>query len=426
MHTQNLANIPSPPQGVVWHLGSIPIHAYALCIIAGIVAALVLGDRRWVARGGEPGVIYDIALWAVPFGLIGGRLYHVMTDWRTYFGEDGAGFVAALRIWDGGLGIWGAVALGAVGAWIACRRRGWSFASFADAVAPGVLFAQALGRLGNWFNNELYGGPTDLPWGLTIHAWNQSAGRARLDEAGDPIVLGTFHPTFLYELVWSLLVAALIVWADRRFRLGLHLAQRRQRRQLVQALARRQRRRQGVDRPPQVAQIRPAARRRLGRADGQEEMVYKGLETVRTDWTPLAQEFQQQLYQRIFKQQPYQDYVRDYVGKTLNGDFDDQLVYRKRLRRKLDDYQRNVPPHARAARIADDYNRSQGRPLQYQNGGWISYVMTVAGPEPLETRHSPIDYQHYLERQLQPVADAILPFLHDDFTTLVTGQMGLF
>ncbi|MGK8663383.1 DNA polymerase II [Serratia marcescens] len=164
----------------------------------------------------------------------------------------------------------------------------------------------------------------------------------------------------------------------------------------------------------------------IARADGEEEMVYKGLETVRTDWTPLAQQFQQQLYQRIFKRQPYQDYVRDYVGKTLNGDFDDQLVYRKRLRRKLDDYQRNVPPHARAARIADDYNRSQGRPLQYQNGGWISYVMTVAGPEPLETRHSPIDYQHYLERQLQPVADAILPFLHDDFTTLVTGQMGLF
>lgn len=164
----------------------------------------------------------------------------------------------------------------------------------------------------------------------------------------------------------------------------------------------------------------------VARPDGGEEMVYKGLETVRTDWTPLAQQFQQQLYQRIFKRQPYQDYVRDYVSKTLNGEFDQQLIYRKRLRRKLDEYQRNVPPHARAARIADDYNRRQGRPLQYQNGGWISYVMTVAGPEPLETRHSAIDYQHYLERQLQPVADAILPFLHDDFTTLVTGQMGLF
>ncbi|ANS41123.1 DNA polymerase II [Serratia inhibens] len=160
--------------------------------------------------------------------------------------------------------------------------------------------------------------------------------------------------------------------------------------------------------------------------DGSEEMVYKGLETVRTDWTPLAQQFQQLLYQRIFKQQPYQDFVREYVSKTLNGDFDDRLVYRKRLRRKLEEYQRNVPPHVRAARIADDYNRQQGRPLQYQSGGWISYVMTVAGPEPLETQQSAIDYQHYLDRQLQPVADAILPFLHDDFTTLVTGQMGLF
>ena len=155
-------------------------------------------------------------------------------------------------------------------------------------------------------------------------------------------------------------------------------------------------------------------------------MVYKGLETVRTDWTPLAQQFQQQLYQRIFKRQPYQDFVRDYVAKTLNGEFDDRLVYRKRLRRKLDDYQRNVPPHARAARLADDYNRQQGRPLQYQNGFLITAEITQAGPEPLETRQSAIDYDHYLERQLQPVADAILPFLYDDFSALVTRQIGLF
>ncbi len=155
-------------------------------------------------------------------------------------------------------------------------------------------------------------------------------------------------------------------------------------------------------------------------------MVYKGLETVRTDWTPLAQQFQRELYLRIFQQQPYQDYVRDYVARTLNGELDEQLVYRKRLRRRLDDYQRNVPPHARAARLADEFNRKLGRPLQYQNGGWISYVMTTAGPEPLETRQSPIDYDHYLTRQLQPVADAILPFTQDDFTTLITGQMGLF
>ncbi|WP_369789012.1 DNA polymerase II [Rouxiella sp. WC2420] len=160
-------------------------------------------------------------------------------------------------------------------------------------------------------------------------------------------------------------------------------------------------------------------------ADG-EHMVYKGLETVRTDWTKLAQTFQQALYERIFHEQPYQDYIRDYVASTLNGEFDDQLVYRKRLRRKLTEYERNVPPHVRAARLADEYNLANGRPMQYQNGGWISYVMTTSGPEPLENRQSPIDYDHYIEKQLEPVADGILPFLHDDFATLITGQMGLF
>lgn len=160
--------------------------------------------------------------------------------------------------------------------------------------------------------------------------------------------------------------------------------------------------------------------------DGSEEMVFKGLETVRTDWTPLAQQFQQVLYQRVFKGEAYQEYVRDYVERTVRGEFDALLVYRKRLRRPLDEYQRNVPPHVRAARVADDYNRLQGRPLQYQNGGWIRYVMTVAGPEPLETQRSPIDYDHYLTRQLQPVADAILPFLGDDFAALTSRQQILF
>ncbi|MFZ4833536.1 DNA polymerase II [Rouxiella sp. Mn2063] len=157
-----------------------------------------------------------------------------------------------------------------------------------------------------------------------------------------------------------------------------------------------------------------------------EHIIYKGLETVRTDWTPLAQEFQQVLYQRIFRREPYQDYVRDYVSRTSNGELDHLLVYRKRLRRKLSEYERNVPPHVRAARLADEYNQAQGRAMQYQNGGWISYVMTVAGPEPLENLHSAIDYDHYIERQLEPVADGILPFLNDDFATLITGQMGLF
>ncbi|WP_223531764.1 DNA polymerase II [Pseudomonas sp. BF-R-30] len=162
------------------------------------------------------------------------------------------------------------------------------------------------------------------------------------------------------------------------------------------------------------------------REDGSDEMVYKGLETVRTDWSLLARQFQQELYSRIFLRKPYQDYVRDYVRKTLAGEFDDRLIYRKRLRRTLDDYQRNVPPHVRAARLADEYNDRQGRPRQYQNGGWISYVITVAGPEPLEVRSAPIDYDHYITRQLQPVADAILPFVDDDFSTLIGGQLGLF
>ncbi|WP_162184583.1 DNA polymerase II [Pseudomonas fluorescens] len=162
------------------------------------------------------------------------------------------------------------------------------------------------------------------------------------------------------------------------------------------------------------------------RADGTDEMVYKGLETVRTDWSLLARQFQQELYERIFQRKPYQDYVRDYVRKTLAGEFDDRLVYRKRLRRTLDDYERNVPPHVRAARLADEYNTQHGRPRQYQNGGWISYVITLAGPEPLEVRRSTINYDHYITRQLQPVADAILPFVDDDFSTLIGGQLGLF
>lgn len=162
------------------------------------------------------------------------------------------------------------------------------------------------------------------------------------------------------------------------------------------------------------------------RADGREEMVYKGLESVRTDWSPLARQFQQALYARIFRGQPYRDYVRDYVRQTLAGELDELLVYRKRLRRPLADYQRNVPPHVRAARLADDYNSRLGRPKQYQRGGWISYLMTTAGPEPLENRQAPIDYDHYLSRQLQPVADAILPFVGDDFAALTDRQLPLF
>jgi prolipoprotein diacylglyceryl transferase len=211
-----LAAIPSPTQGV-WELGPLPLRAYALFIVAGIVAAVLLTEKRWVARGGAPGDVLDIAVWAVPFGIIGGRLYHVISSPRAYFGEGGDP-MRAFAIWEGGLGIWGAISLGGVGAWIACRRRGIPLPAFADALAPGLLIAQAIGRLGNWFNNELYGGPTDLPWGLTIYQW--ANGRAVTDADGVPIVLGTFHPTFLYEALWNLAAAALVIWADRRFRLG--------------------------------------------------------------------------------------------------------------------------------------------------------------------------------------------------------------
>lgn len=220
MTTTVLAYIPSPSQGV-WHLGPLPIRAYALCIIAGIIAALMVGDRRWAARGGERGVIYDIALWAVPFGLIGGRLYHLITDWPTYFGEHGAGLGAALRVWDGGLGIWGAVALGGAGAWIACRRRGIPLPAFGDAIAPGIVLAQAIGRLGNYFNQELYGRPTTVPWGLEIYERRNAAG---LPDSLNGVATGppieVVHPTFLYELLWNLLVFAVLLWADKRFRIG--------------------------------------------------------------------------------------------------------------------------------------------------------------------------------------------------------------
>ncbi|MEI4270942.1 prolipoprotein diacylglyceryl transferase [Klenkia sp. LSe6-5] len=209
MTAELLASIPSPSQGV-WHLGPFPLRAYALCIIAGIVLAAWLTEKRFVARGGAPGDVLDIAVWAVPFGIVGGRLYHVITTPEPYWGENGDP-VRALYIWEGGLGIWGAIALGAVGAWIACRRRGIPLPVFADALAPGLLVAQAVGRLGNWFNQELFGAPTDLPWGLEIDPQFRPAGYEQF---------ATFHPTFLYELLWNLAAAALVVWADRRFQLS--------------------------------------------------------------------------------------------------------------------------------------------------------------------------------------------------------------
>jgi len=217
-----LANIPSPPQGV-WEIGPIPLRAYALCIIAGIILAIWWGERRWIARGGTAGTVIDIAVFAVPFGLVGGRLYHVATDWHRYFGE-GKHPLDALRIWDGGLGIWGAIALGAVGAWIGCRVKGVPLPAYADAIAPGIVVAQAIGRVGNYFNQELYGGPTDLPWGLELYRrLNENGAVDNLNGVAInsiPVDGSPVHPTFLYELIWNLGVAALVVWLDRKLRLG--------------------------------------------------------------------------------------------------------------------------------------------------------------------------------------------------------------
>ena len=200
-----LAYLPSPSRGV-WQLGPFPLRAYALAIIAGVVLAVVIGERRWVARGGTRGVVTDIATIAVPFGILGARLYHVVTSPQAYLDDP----VSALYVWEGGLGIPGGIAGGFAAAYVMARRRGISKSAFADSVAPGVVVAQAVGRLGNWFNQELFGRPTTLPWGLEIDPDNP-------DAVPDAVA---YHPTFLYELLWNLGVAGLVVWADRRWRLG--------------------------------------------------------------------------------------------------------------------------------------------------------------------------------------------------------------
>ncbi|HEY7488330.1 MAG TPA: prolipoprotein diacylglyceryl transferase [Streptosporangiaceae bacterium] len=213
---QPLAYIPSPSNGV-WHLGFVPIRGYALSIILGVIVAVWLGERRWTQRGGAPGTFVDVAVWAVPFGLVGGRLYHVITDHQLYFGS-GRDPIDAFKIWHGGLGIWGAISLGALGAYIGCRRRGISLRPFADAAAPGIALAQAIGRWGNWFNQELYGRPLNAPWAVKIdfdHRPKDSLGNV-LDQYRD---VSTYHPTFLYESLWCIGVAILVIWAEKRFRL---------------------------------------------------------------------------------------------------------------------------------------------------------------------------------------------------------------
>lgn len=200
--------IPSPSEGV-WHLGPLPIRAYAFGIIVGALVAIWIAERRFQARGGRSGAIGDVAIWAIPFGIIGARIYHVATDPELYFGEGKKAYEAFL-IWHGGLGIWGAVLGGSLGAYIGCRRSGVSFAAVADALAPGLLVAQAIGRIGNYFNQELFGKPTTKPWGLEIDLSHRPVGYEQF---------ATFHPTFLYELLWNLAAAALLIAIDRRYKL---------------------------------------------------------------------------------------------------------------------------------------------------------------------------------------------------------------
>ena len=204
-----LLSIPSPGWSG-FHLGPLTIHAYALCILTGIVAGWWLSSKRFVARGGSAEVFESIIGVAVLAGIVGARVYHVITDHQLYFGP-GRNPIEALYIWNGGLGIWGAVAGGALAAWIMCRRHGVSFPTLADAAAPGLLMAQAIGRLGNWFNQELFGRPTDLPWALRIDPSHRPDGYAQV---------ATYHPTFLYELLWNACGVAVLLWAEQRFRLG--------------------------------------------------------------------------------------------------------------------------------------------------------------------------------------------------------------
>ncbi|GAB1690514.1 prolipoprotein diacylglyceryl transferase [Krasilnikovia sp. M28-CT-15] len=214
-----LAAIPSPTVSV-WHVLGFPIRAYALCIVLGIVAAVLVMEARLRRRGVAPWASLDMAVWAVPFGILGARIYHVITSPQDYFGAGGSP-IRAFYIWEGGLGIWGAVAGGAVGAWIAARQLGLPLSVFADALAPGLPLAQAIGRFGNWFNNELYGSVTTLPWGLRVHDMDRAnPGHATLID-GKPVTLpDLYHPTFLYEAVWDLGVAGLVFLADRRFKFG--------------------------------------------------------------------------------------------------------------------------------------------------------------------------------------------------------------
>jgi prolipoprotein diacylglyceryl transferase len=196
-----LASIPSPSING-FHLGPLFVHFYGLCYVAAVAAAIALTRRLWREKGGNPDLVYTVAIWGVPAGVFGGRLYHDITSWN----EVPHNWWGWLAIWQGGLGIWGGILGGVIGGVIPLRRAKVNIAQFVDAAAPGLLAAQAIGRMGNYFNQELFGGPTSLPWGLQISAAHRPAGYL-----ADP----TFQPTFLYELIFNLALAAALVWVIR-------------------------------------------------------------------------------------------------------------------------------------------------------------------------------------------------------------------
>ena len=197
-----LASIPSPPSNGL-HVGPLFVHAYGLMYVFAVMAAVVLTRRLWESRGGDRALVDEVAIWGFPAGLIGGRLYHDLTSWN----EVPHAWWGPFAIWKGGLGIWGGIALGTAAGLVVLRRHRTDIPAFLDAAAPGLLVAQAIGRVGNYFNQELFGGPTSVPWGLRIDPAHRPAGYAQY---------ATFHPTFLYELMWNLALAGLLVWLWRR------------------------------------------------------------------------------------------------------------------------------------------------------------------------------------------------------------------
>ncbi|EFA23099.1 prolipoprotein diacylglyceryl transferase [Bifidobacterium gallicum] len=210
-----LAYIPSPTISQ-FELGPFTIHIYALTMLLGIVVCVWMLTVRWQRYGGTFDQVLDTTLVAVPCGIVGARLYHVVTTPERFFGPNGD-FVEIFRIWNGGLGIWGAILCGALGAWAWCHHKRYPMALMADAIAPGLLVAQAIGRLGNWFNQELYGKPTTLPWGLKLNNQGTAIGSSEQCYDGATCPTGTlFHPTFLYEMIWNLIGAALIIWIGHK------------------------------------------------------------------------------------------------------------------------------------------------------------------------------------------------------------------